>query len=109
MRLSIVGIALTAVAGEAPLPPAMPLLADYSERWAELVAPRPPPPSMPDRCEAATVPRTRVRLQTQNCKNMLSLLYELLRTVVAPLEPRCVGFAFGRFEALLFRCSEGLH
>ena len=51
MRLSIVGIALTAVAGEAPLPPAMPLLADYSERWAELVAPRPPPPSMPDRCE----------------------------------------------------------
>ena len=53
--------------------------------------------------------RTRVRLQTQNCKNMLSLLYELLRTVVAPLEPRCVGFAFGRFEALLFRCSEGLH
>ena len=48
-------------------------------------------------------------LQTQNCKNMLSLLYELLRTVVAPLEPRCVGFAFGRFEALLFRCSEGLH
>ena len=42
-------------------------------------------------------------------QNVLSLLYDLLRTAVAPLESRCVWFTNGRFEALLFRRSEGLH
>ena len=79
------------------MPPAMPLLADYQQHWQELVAPRPPPPSTPLRCESWCDPTWPV----QHCADQRCSMCGFCRARVGCRSDSC------RAESAVAHCLQG--